>query len=157
MNMPDHPELIDKIETLVKNAAETSRAKKSSSKPPKSDPKWFDEGCKELKKQIQTYGKDLRRSPNNPAASENIFVLKKKLRNRVKRNKYLYKKSIIDKMCTDLSKGQQKTYWKLLKNWTKRQILRHIYIINILYITLRKCSITKMYQTSLLHQIVKYN
>ena len=113
--MPDHPGLIDRIETLVTDAADASDVKKSSTKPPKTDPQWFDDTCKDLKRQILLRGKDLRKNPNNPTTREKIYILKRKLRTLVKKNKYLFKKSIVDKMCSDLSKGQQKTYWKLLK------------------------------------------
>ena len=61
----------------------------------------------------------LKRNPKDYKSREQIFVLKKQLRNLIKRNKYTYKTSVVDKMCTSLSKGQKKVYWKYLKKLEK--------------------------------------
>ena len=48
------------------------------------------------------------------------------MRNPIKRNKYTDKKSIVDKMCNNLSKGQKKEYWKHLKLENSRDMSSYI-------------------------------
>ena len=114
MNMQESPDLLDKIERLLIDTATTSKVKKTSNGI-KRNPEWFDAKCKDLKRQILINGKTLKCNPMNHTIREKIYVQKKQLRNLVRKNKYLYQKSIVDKMCSELSKGKQKAYWKLLK------------------------------------------
>ena len=41
--------------------------------------------------------------------------MKKKLRNITRKKKLAFQTAIIDEMCTDMSNGEQKKYWKQLK------------------------------------------
>ena len=72
-------------------------------------------------------GNLLKRNPKDYKLREQTFVLKKQLRNLIKRNKYTYKTSVVDKMCTSLSKGQKKVYWKYLKSERNQLIQMHIF------------------------------
>ena len=120
MNSPDHPELIDEIEDILFNAAKSSGIKKSHNKTRKPNLPWFDEKCASLKKQIQSDAKSLRKSPLEPSFREKIYIHKKQLRNIIRKNKYLYKKGIIDNMCTELNKTEQKMYWRQLRKLDPR-------------------------------------
>ena len=57
----------------------------------------------------------LNRNPGDINTREQIYTLKKKMRNSIKRNKYTYKTFIVDKICNNLYIGQKKEYWKHLK------------------------------------------
>ena len=57
----------------------------------------------------------LQKNSDDVKAREQIYILKRKLRNLVRKNKYTYKKALVDKMCDNLSNGQKKLYWKNLK------------------------------------------
>ena len=55
--------------------------------------------------------KIIRAKPNNQNKPlEEIYLLKKQLGNLIKKNKYTYKKSIVDGMCSNLGKGEMKAY-----------------------------------------------
>ena len=58
-------------------------------------------------------------NPHDNKTREETYILKKKLKNIIKKNKFNHKKSIVDKMCRDLSNGQKKTYWQHLKKLEK--------------------------------------
>ena len=81
----------------------------------KNDRPWFDNECKEMKQEILNCGKTLKSAPHAVCIREKIFVLKKKLRNLLRRKKRTFQTAIIDEMCTNLSHGEQKKYWKQLK------------------------------------------
>ena len=57
----------------------------------------------------------LRQQPDNTTTRVNLYVDKKKLRNMVRKNKYNHRKSIVDNMCENLSKGEKKQYWQMLR------------------------------------------
>ncbi len=119
MALPDHPDLTKCIEDLLTNAADSSGIKKQRKNRSNPNPPWFDRECSSLKLEISNTGKLLRKQPDDPCIRETLYVLKRQLRNLVKKNKFRYKKSIVDEMCKDLSKGSQKSYWKLLKKLDK--------------------------------------
>ena len=64
---------------------------------------------------INRNGKILRSSPGNIKTRENIYILKKKLRNTIRKNKMKHSTSIVNEMCGDLSNGEHKKYWRLLR------------------------------------------
>ena len=114
MSSADSPSLAHDISSLLTEAAEECKIKKTRSKLRK-DPPWFDEDCRRLKDSIRNSGKALRRNPNEVSTREKLFIDKRKLRNLVRKNKYTYKKSIVDEMCQNLSNGEKKKYWNMLK------------------------------------------
>ena len=81
----------------------------------KNNRPWFDNECKKIKREILDCGKTLRSAPHAVCVREKIYVLKKKLRNLVRKKKQAFQTAIIDEMCTNLSHGEQKKYWKQLK------------------------------------------
>lgn len=115
MSKDDHPNLIFDIKKLLIETAEHAKVKKTQHKPSTQDAPWFDKECKALKGKITTCGKLLRSEPNNTTARENLYVTKKKLRNLIRKNKFQHKKSLVEEMCTNLSRRDQKLYWKQLK------------------------------------------
>ena len=115
MNTPDNPDLVHDIRNLLTDAADKCRVKKSKTRPNHQDPPWFSDECRELKKKIQEYGKALRKDPHNVNTRQNLYINKNKLRNLVRKNKFFHKKSIIDTMCSNLSSGKKKEYWKMLR------------------------------------------
>ena len=74
---------MDDVKELLQSAAKDSKIKMTNNKKKRrrNDPPWFDDECRNLKKEINTQGKKLRSSPDNVEAREKIYVLKKKLRN----------------------------------------------------------------------------
>ena len=105
------------IKELLQGAAKESNIKMTNNKrtQKRHDPPWFDDECRTLKKEINRNGKILRSSPNNVKARENIYVLKNKLRNIIRKNKMKHSTSIVNEMCGDLSNGEKKKYWRLLR------------------------------------------
>ena len=101
------------------NTSHIRKTKKSSRK--KKDKPWFDEECVTLKKEISSCGRYIRTHPDNVSKREKIYELKKKLRNTVRRNKMEFQKSIINDMCGDLRKKQQKEYWNRLRKLEGRK------------------------------------
>ena len=108
---------VDDIKELLQGAAKDSDIKMTNNKRKlkKQDPPWFDDECRTLKNEINRNGKILRSSPDNIETRENIYVLKKKLRNTIRKNKMKHSTSIVNEMCGDLSNGEHKKYWRLLR------------------------------------------
>ncbi len=116
MTMSEHPSLAQEVEDLLKEAANVSSIRKTHSrKTHNNNPPWFDQQCSNLKEEIRGLGKHLKSNPHDTRTREKIYFQKKKLRNIIRKNKFDHRKSIIDNMCTDLSKGEHKKYWKLLR------------------------------------------
>ena len=80
----DNPDMIHKINNLLLNAAETSKIRKFR-KRSMQDPPWFDKECKELKTSITACGKTLRKTPHDAPTRERLYILKKKLKNLIKK------------------------------------------------------------------------
>ena len=115
MSTRDSPNLVYDIRNLLIGAAESCNVKKTKTKQRDSSEPWFDDECKALKKKIQEQGKALRRQPNDKTTRETLYSEKKNLRNRVRKSKFMYKKSIVDTMCSNLNNGDKKTYWNMLR------------------------------------------
>ena len=107
---------MEDVKTLLMETADASKFRKTNySKSKKIDQPWFDEECKDLKKEIMSCGKYLRTNPDVVRKREKLYVSKRKLRNLIRKNKTEYKKNIIDTMCSDLSMKEQKAYWNGLR------------------------------------------
>ena len=119
------------VKELLLSAAKASNIKTSNNKRRrrKLDQPWFDNECRDLKKEIDACGKTLRFSPSDTRAREKIYVTKNKLRNMIKKNKIKYKTALVKEMCEDLSNGEQKKYWKQLTKLEGRND-RQAYIPN---------------------------
>ena len=120
MRMKEHENMVYDVQNLLTETAEECKIRKTKNKPRKSDPPWFDEECKELKIKISNYGKSLRLKPEDPTIREQLYVDKRKFRNLVRKNKYQHRKSIVDTMCENLSSGEKKEYWKMLRKLEKQ-------------------------------------
>ena len=114
MEAGDHENMVHDIQNLLKETANKCKVKKTR-KRNKSDPPWFDKECKTLKDNIRKYGGMLRQQPDNTTTRVKLYVEKKKLRNMVRKNKYNHRKSIVDSMCENLSMGEKKQYWQMLR------------------------------------------
>ena len=113
---------IEDINELLKDTASHSQIRKTkNTHKKKKDKPWFDKECQIMKKEILSCGKYLRTHPNDVSTREKIYFLKKKLRNTVRNNKLEFQKSIINNMCSDLSKKQQKEYWNGLRKLEGRR------------------------------------
>ena len=107
---------MEDIKSFLTDTATASEIKKTKSRRKRNkDKPWFNKECSDLKKEIILSGKHLRSDPNNVSIREKLYVLKRKLRNAVRRNKTEYKKAIINEMCSDLSNKQKKEYWNGLR------------------------------------------
>ena len=107
---------MEDIKSFLMDTATASEIKKTKSRrKKKTDKPWFNKECSDLKKEILSSGKQLRSDPDNVSVREKLYVLKRTLRNAVRRNKTEYKKAIIDEMCSDLSNKQKKEYWNGLR------------------------------------------
>ena len=106
---------VDKPDTPDTPAKETTRKKGSRRLKRKSDKPWYDEECREIKKEITECGKTLRTAPQATSVREKIYVLKKKLRNLLRKKKLAFQTGVINDMCADRSNGEQKKYWQHLK------------------------------------------
>ena len=84
LTMEDNPNLIHKINHMLVKAAEDSKIK-TVRKRSTQDPPWFDKECKELKTSITACGKTLRKTPHDAPTRERLYILKKKLRNLIKK------------------------------------------------------------------------
>ena len=115
MESQDNPNLVQDIRNLLTEAADKCRVRKSKPRPKQLDAPWFNDECRELKKTIQQLGKALRKDPHDVGTRQSLYIKKNKLRNMVRKNKFQHKNSIIEAMCTNLSSGQKKEYWKMLK------------------------------------------
>ena len=115
MESGDHENMVHDIQNLLKQTANECNVKKTRKRNKKPDPPWFDRECKKLKDNIRKYGGMLRQQPDNTTTRVNLYVDKKKLRNMVRKNKYNHRKSIVDNMCENLSKGEKKQYWQMLR------------------------------------------
>ena len=114
MSSEDSPDLVHDIGNLLTEAADECKIRKARNKLRKDAP-WFDDECRRLKDDIRNSGKLLRKNPNEVSVREKLYVDKRRLRNLVRNNKYTYKKSIVDEMCQNLSNGEKKKYWNMLK------------------------------------------
>ena len=104
------------IKDLLMDTARASKIRKTRSRTANNNNQpWFDEECQDVKKDILSCGKSLRLNPQDVENREKLYVLKRKLRNMVKKKKNEYKKSIINNMCSELKSGPQKEYWRQLK------------------------------------------
>ena len=112
-------QLAQGIRDIIIEAADIGKIKKLKKHTITNNKPWFDGDCKKIKSHIKLNGNLLKRNPKDYKLREQTFVLKKQLRNLIKRNKYTYKTSVVDKMCTSLSKGQKKVYWKYLNKLGK--------------------------------------
>ena len=81
-----------------------------------SDP-WFDDECEKLKKSIKKKCRLLKINPKNDAIRKEILCENKSLKKMIKRKKQEYKEKIVQEM--SLSKGDHKTFWKLLEKIQK--------------------------------------
>ena len=114
MGEENNPDLVHKIHDLLTTAANEINVRKTRKKH-KTDPPWFDNECKELKDVIRQHGKKLKKNPNDVSERVSLYVKKKRLSNLVRRNKFAYKKSIVDEMCQNLTSGAKKEYWNMLR------------------------------------------
>ena len=114
---------VSDVKELLHSAAKESNIKMTNNKRKvrKLDPPWFDKDCKTMKNEINSLGKKLRISPNNVTAREDMYILKRKLRNTIRKNKISHSTAIVNEMCSDLSKGEHKKYWKQLRKLEGRQ------------------------------------
>ena len=107
-------------ETLINKTTEIliSTCEKAGIKPKKlpvsnktSDP-WFDDECDQLKKSIKRKCQVLRNNHKNESVRKEILAENKLFKKLIKRKKEEYKEKIVQDM--SLSKGDLKTFWKLL-------------------------------------------
>ena len=80
---------------------------------PTNDRPWFDKECRDLKKMINSLGKDLRRNPTDVKTREKLFFKKRSFTNLTKKKKNQYKKDILEKMHLT-KRSDVKQFWKLL-------------------------------------------
>ena len=108
---------MEDIRDLLKNVARASDIKMTNNKRHRKnkDKPWFDEECHSIKAEVNKCGKNLRLQPHSTETREKLYVLKKKLRNLVRSKKTKYETSVVNDMCENLSKGEQKKYWKMLR------------------------------------------
>ena len=108
---------IEDIRDFLTNVAKASDIKKTNNKKKykKKDKPWFDDECQSIKSEISQCGKLLRHKPQSTEIREKLYILKRKLRNLVRGKKNKYETSVVNDMCENLSNGEQKKYWKLLR------------------------------------------
>ena len=109
--------IMEDVRDLLVDVAKRSEIKKTNNKrtTQKFDQPWFDSECKSIKKEIASYGMLLRSKPHCTKTRENIYIMKNKLKNLVRRKKFQYETDVVNEMCSDLSSGEKKKYWKLLR------------------------------------------
>ena len=113
---------VEDIKRLLMDTANVSQIRRSqNSKFKKSDKPWFDKECCDLKKEVNSCGKNMRKQPSDANNREKMYILKKKLRNTVRRKKNEFQKAIVDDMCSDLSNKQQKDYWNGLRKLERQK------------------------------------
>ena len=115
MSAEDGPDLVQDVRNLLIEAADACDIKKTRKAKHNTNAPWFDKECCKLKKNIGVCGKKLRENPNDVAVREKLYFEKKKLHHLVRKNKFLHKKSLVDKMCENLSNGIKKEYWNMLR------------------------------------------
>ena len=91
--------------------------KKSNIKPKKvgsrsSNEPWFDNDCVKLKNSLRKKCRKLKEKSDNHTLRSEIFKDNKKLKHLIKKNKFEYKREILNKM--KLNHKDQKMFWKLL-------------------------------------------
>ena len=109
----------DLTEILIKPAIEVKVKTVEKKKKNAENPPWFDNSCEELKTEIKSRGKEIRRDPHNVYLKQQLTLSKKKLKKMVQKNKREYKNAIIVKM--NYSKKESKTFWKLLDKLDKKK------------------------------------
>ena len=107
--------LLLSVDKPDKPTEEIPGKKRSKRHTRKNDQPWYDEECREIKKEITECGKTLRSAPQATSVREKIYILKKKLRNLLKKKKLAFQTGVINDMCADMSNGEQKKYWQHLK------------------------------------------
>ena len=115
---------MEDIRDLLINVAKGSNIKTTNNNrkhKKKRDKPWFDDECRDLKAAISKCGKDLRFQPHNTGTRERLYILKKQLRNLVRRNRTKYETAVVNQMCENMSKGEQKKYWKTLRKLDKSE------------------------------------
>ena len=113
---------MEDIKDLIMDTANDSQIKKTKPmKNKRKDKPWFDKECSEIKREIMSCGKNLRTDPENANNREQMYTLKKNLRNTVRKNKAEYQKTIISDMCSDLQNKHQKDYWNGLRKLEGRK------------------------------------
>ena len=111
----ENENMVHDIQDLLKQTADKCKIKKTRKRSQRTDPPWFDKECKTLKDNVRRYGGKLRQQPDHTTTRVKLYEDKKKLRNMVRKNKYNHRKSIVDSMCENLSKGEKKQYWQMLR------------------------------------------
>ena len=114
---------VEDIRDFLIDVAKTSKLKTTKNKRicKRNDKPWFDNECKDIKEKILCCGKTLRSNPNCTESREKIYILKNNLKNLLKRNKFQYELSVVNEMCSNLSSGEKKKYWKLLRKLENNQ------------------------------------
>ena len=106
---------MEDLKDLLMDTANSAKIRKTKARKLRKDQPWFDKECQDVKREIMVCGKLLRSNPLDTNNREKLYLLKRNLRNMIKKNKNNYKKSIINNMCSDLSNGEQKQYWIKLR------------------------------------------
>ena len=122
---------MEDIKELLMKTADSCPIKKTQNKRrnKQKDKPWFDNECYNIKNEIINIGKAIRTTPQDANNREKLYLLKKKLRNLIKKNKMNYKTMVVKDMCSDLSKGKQKEYWKQLQKLEEAED-KHAYMPN---------------------------
>ena len=103
------------IKNFLMDTASASKIRKAKRRKQRVDQPWFDKECQNTKRDIGASGKILRSNPHDTKAREKLYTLKRTLRNMVRKKKHEFKQCFIDNMCSELSSGPQKEYWRQLK------------------------------------------
>ena len=80
---------------------------------------WFDNECTKIKIKVKKTANLLKHKPHDNSIREELFTLKKQLKNTTKRKKRCYKENILDQL--NCSKKNSKIFWKLLDKLEPKQ------------------------------------
>ena len=114
-------EIVNKLTEILLSCADTSGLKQTHKRKSRlpDNPPWFDKDCKKLKSEVSDLAKRIKASPYNNGIRETLFVMKRKLHNRVRKSKTAYKNDILEKMHLS-NKKEPKKFWRLLDKMNGR-------------------------------------
>ena len=97
---------------LLSNAQNCKLKLKKGNKNNDNSAPWFDKECNEMKTNLRTLGKSLKRDPGNGIIRNSLLQHKRLFRQLVRQKKFKYKQNILNEIAS--KRTNNKDFWKLL-------------------------------------------
>ena len=102
---------VNYVSDILISAARKAKIK-TMKKREQENPPWFDTQCSNMKRNMKSLGKQIRKTPGDQKIRNELSILKKSFKKLVRNKKIAYKDKVMEKMYW--SKKDSKSFWKLL-------------------------------------------